>query len=743
MSWQALNATIPSIFPLRRRWIAVVLAATFLLLRHPCAWAATGNIYYFSHLAFSGGFQSTLTYVNYSSQSVTCVTNFYSNSGSPLQIPFTQGTISQRTDTLLAGQSIHDQTIANLTATVTQGWAEASCTGPVEASLLYRYYTNGVATSEAGVNAETTPVTDFVTFAQTATGVAYANPSTTETATVMFTVFSAAGNSLASASVMLGPLAHGSGNLGPMLGLSTFTGMLEITSTVPIVGLSLNAEAFPVISSLPPGDLPGGFVGGGPATYYFSHLAFAGGFQTTLTLINYSDATVTCTTQFYSDFGAPLLMPFNQGNVSTRTDVLPANGSVHDQTTAILTAAVAEGWAETSCTGPVKASLLFRYYTNGIATSEAGVNAETAPTTEFVTFAQTATGVAYANPSATQPALITLTVFSAAGEQLGSTSVMLGPLAHGAQNLGPLLGLSSFTGMAVITSTVPIISLSLNAEAFPVISSLPPGDLPAGTSVAPMLPFPPAPASLTAISGNTQVFLNWSASPPSVSYNLLRSVSNGGPYVTIASGVTATTYVDANLTNGLTYYYVVEGVNRGGTSGGSNQAYATPQSTPVNPFPPQTLTAVSGDSTVSLSWNSSPEATGYTVLRSLGSGGPYDSIAASVTTTDFLDRTVSDGTTYYYVVQATAASGTSGFSNQAQSEQLLCLPGRRFRLQPRLSVWFLCQYPEQSSIDPSGCRVCRRSFGYDYRVLRLDRHHCTRYRSRNGPANLVRCTGRR
>ena len=440
--------------------------------------------YYFSDLAFAGGFQTTLTLINDSPQSVTCSTIFYSDSGGLLMVPFSQGSISARTDVLPAGNSIHDQTIASLTAPVAEGWAQSTCTGPIQASLLYRYYTNGVATSEAGVNAETAPTSSFVTFAQTATGVAYANPSTTQSATITFTVFSNAGVQLGTKSITLGPLAHGASNLGPLLGLSSFTGMVEITSTIPIISLSLNAEAFPVISSLPPGDLPLGFVGGtGAANYYFSDLAFAGGFQTTLTLINYSPQAVTCTTNFYSDTGTPLLVPFNQGSISTRTDVLPPGGSIHDQTIASLTATVAQGWAQSSCTGPIQASLLYRFYTSGVPTSEAGVNAETAPTTKFVTFAQTATGVAYANPSATQSATVTFSVISNAGARLGMMSITLAPLAHGAANLGPLLSLQNFTGSVEITSTIPIISLSLNAEAFPVISSLPPGDLPAATAL--------------------------------------------------------------------------------------------------------------------------------------------------------------------------------------------------------------------------------------------------------------------
>jgi hypothetical protein len=45
------------------------------------------STYYFPHLAIGGGFQTTLTYVNYSPQSVSCQTTFYSDSGGALQVP--------------------------------------------------------------------------------------------------------------------------------------------------------------------------------------------------------------------------------------------------------------------------------------------------------------------------------------------------------------------------------------------------------------------------------------------------------------------------------------------------------------------------------------------------------------------------------------------------------------------------------------------------------------------------------
>jgi hypothetical protein len=222
---------------------------------------------------------------------------------------------------------------------------------------------------------------------------------------------------------------------------------------------------------------PSQFLDNISASYYFSQLALGGGWQMTLTYINYSPQAVTCVTNFFSDSGGPLVVPFGGGSVSTRTDTLQPGQSFHDVSKADLNAPVAQGWAQAVCNGPIKASLLYRLYQQGVPVGEAGVNAMTAPAIKFVSFAETRTGVAYANPSATQSALVTFTVVSTAGAKLGSTNLILSPGGHGAANLGPLLGLQNFTGFVEITSSVPIVSLSLNFEAFPVFSSLPPGEL--------------------------------------------------------------------------------------------------------------------------------------------------------------------------------------------------------------------------------------------------------------------------
>ena len=114
--------------------------------------------------------------------------------------------------------------------------------------------------AEAGVNATTVPATRFVTFAQQGegrfgTGVAYANPSDTTTAFVTFTVRDADGQTLAIENRSLLPRGHDAKNMVDLFGLTSFTGWLEVTSTQPIVTLSLNNEADPVFSSLPPGEV--------------------------------------------------------------------------------------------------------------------------------------------------------------------------------------------------------------------------------------------------------------------------------------------------------------------------------------------------------------------------------------------------------------------------------------------------------------------------------------------------------
>jgi fibronectin type 3 domain-containing protein/DNA-binding beta-propeller fold protein YncE len=170
-----------------------------------------------------------------------------------------------------------------------------------------------------------------------------------------------------------------------------------------------------------------------------------------------------------------------------------------------------------------------------------------------------------------------------------------------------------------------------------------------------------APTNLSAVTTNSQVVLTWTASFGATSYNVERSTNISGPYSIIAS-TSATNYTDTSIVSGTTYYYEVLAVSPGGTSTNSTQVSSAP---PI-PAAPANLAATTTNSQVILTWTASFGATSYNVERSTTNGGTY-TIIASTSATNYTDINVFDGATYYYVVSAVNASGTSTNSLQASS----------------------------------------------------------------------------
>jgi hypothetical protein len=85
---------------------------------------------------------------------------------------------------------------------------------------------------------------------------------------------------------------------------------------------------------------------------------------------------------------------------------------------------------------------------------------------------------------------------------------------------------------------------------------------------------PGAPNGLAAMAGDGQVALSWTLSSGATSYNVERATA-GGSFAVITN-VSSTAYLDLNVTDGTTYYYIVTAVNLGGVSGNSNEIGATP-----------------------------------------------------------------------------------------------------------------------------------------------------------------------
>ena len=87
---------------------------------------------------------------------------------------------------------------------------------------------------------------------------------------------------------------------------------------------------------------------------------------------------------------------------------------------------------------------------------------------------------------------------------------------------------------------------------------------------APALP----PFDLLAGGFGTKANLSWSGTVNADTYTVKRAEVSGGPYATVASGVTNTTYSDTTVSSDTTYYYIVTATNPNGESDPSNESAA-------------------------------------------------------------------------------------------------------------------------------------------------------------------------
>lgn len=189
---------------------------------------------------------------------------------------------------------------------------------------------------------------------------------------------------------------------------------------------------------------------------------------------------------------------------------------------------------------------------------------------------------------------------------------------------------------------------------------------PSGEASATPEPPPSAPTDLTTKEGNEEAMLSWSPSVVATGYDVFRGTSPHDERSVPIATVDGTSYASTGLTNGITYYYVVKAVNGAGTSKASNEASVAPVL--AIPVSPTDLSATAGSEQIVLSWMGSISATSYNVYR----GSALNTIsttpiATGIVTIGFTNTGLTDGKTYYYVVKAVNAMGTSKASNPASA----------------------------------------------------------------------------
>lgn len=178
---------------------------------------------------------------------------------------------------------------------------------------------------------------------------------------------------------------------------------------------------------------------------------------------------------------------------------------------------------------------------------------------------------------------------------------------------------------------------------------------------------PDCPSGLAITSStDTSLSISWNPSANAVDYDLFRSVSETGPYSTLANVKSPNTdFVDSPLAAATTYYYKIDAKNAYGQSTLSNYVAGTTKS-PSGTVPqiPSGLAICSLTITsLVVSWNSVENTDGYQLYRSLSADGSYSLVAeVDPSCTKYIDTLVDAGLPYYYKIAAFNSHGSSGLS---------------------------------------------------------------------------------
>lgn len=179
---------------------------------------------------------------------------------------------------------------------------------------------------------------------------------------------------------------------------------------------------------------------------------------------------------------------------------------------------------------------------------------------------------------------------------------------------------------------------------------------------------PSTPTNLLAAGSDGSVIVNWTKSAddggkPILGYHLYRGMTddNLSMYLDLEPSENCT---DENVTNGLTYYYSILSYNMVGPSGLSDIVSALPVGVPGRPV---NLTVVPGDRLISLNWeppvnDGGSPVTEYEVQRITKNDEPFQFNVG--TDTEYIDKGLDNGKTYYYSVRAYNDIGAGPFTLQ-------------------------------------------------------------------------------
>jgi fibronectin type 3 domain-containing protein len=178
---------------------------------------------------------------------------------------------------------------------------------------------------------------------------------------------------------------------------------------------------------------------------------------------------------------------------------------------------------------------------------------------------------------------------------------------------------------------------------------------------------PPVPAIPTGVTAEAQssssIYIKWNSVSGASGYKIYRAASASGDYSHLVRDTTATICTDSGLSPG-TYYYKVSAYNSAGESSQSSYVYA--KTLDNVPAAPTGVTASASSDSISVTWNSVSEASGYKIYRAASASGDYSWLVGDTPATICTDSRLSSGT-YYYKVSAYNSAGESSLSSYASA----------------------------------------------------------------------------
>ena len=224
---------------------------------------------------------------------------------------------------------------------------------------------------------------------------------------------------------------------------------------------------------------------------------------------------------------------------------------------------------------------------------------------------------------------------------------------------------SSAVLTSVTSTTASVTGLTPGTKYYFVVKAVTNGATSAASNEAaatPLVTAPPASFAATAAVGGAA--FSWIDSPGASSYQIYIGATAGGESATpFQSGLTGSAANVSTLNAATTYYAVLRSVANGVASGPSNEVTFTTLSFPA----PQNVALTTTVGQITVSWDASPGATGYSVFIGSAAGAEGATPAMTVAGLQAIFTGLSDDSNYYFYVQANTDIGPSARSSEVSA----------------------------------------------------------------------------